>query len=141
MLQQYQADKQGGMFYAKNGKLPKFAEGGWGNAAIAGIGALQGLDQYLTARRNKPYRPNTYVDNPYELDALTTLAGLRVNPYPILGQLRNAETRTNRAIDKSGGLSVAQRSLGRLSALNTTQNNIANTLSAIQQQNNQYKAN
>lgn len=141
MLQQYQADKQGNMFYAKNGKLPKFAEGGWGNAAIAGIGALQGLDQYLTARRNKPYRPNTYVDNPYELDALTTLAGLRVNPYPILGQLRNAETRTNRAIDRSGGLSVAQRSLGRLSALNTTQNNIANTLSAIQQQNNQYKAN
>lgn len=127
--------------YAKNGKLPKFAEGGWGNAVIAGIGALQGLDQYLTALRNKPYKPNTYVDNPYELDALTTLAGLRVNPYPILGQLRNAETRTNRAIDMSGGLSVAQRSLGRLSALNTTQNNIANTLSAIQQQNNQYKAN
>lgn len=141
MLQQYQADKAANQFYAKNGKLPKFAEGGWGNAIISGIGALQGLDQYLMARRNTPYRPNTYVDNPYEIDALSTLAGLRMNPYPIMQQLRSAETRTNRAIDRSGGLSAGQRSLGRISALYGTQQNIANTLTNMQLQNNQYKAN
>ena len=129
------------LFRAKNGKLPRFAEGWWGNAIPAAIGALGSIDQYLQAYRNKPYRPNTYTGNPYELNALTTLAGLRVNPYPILSQLRSAESRTNRAIDRSGGLSVGQRNLSRLAALNTTQGNIANTLSSIQQQNNQYKAN
>ena len=84
------------------------------------------------ARRNTPYRPNTYVDNPYEIDALSTLAGLRMNPYPIMQQLRSAETRTNRAIDRSGGLSAGQRSLGRISALYGTQQNIANTLANMQ---------
>lgn len=129
------------LFRAKYGKLPRFAEGWWGNAIPAMLGTAQGISQYLQARANKPYRPNTYVNNPYELDALSTLAGLRVNPYPIMQQLRNAETRTNRAIDRSGGLSVAQRGLSRLAALNNTQSNIANSLAAIQQQNNQYKAN
>ena len=85
--------------------------------------------------------PNTYAANPYEIDALSTLSGLRVNPYPIIQEMRNAESRTNRAIDRSGGLSTAQRGLGRLSALYGTQNSIANTLANIQNQNNQYKAN
>ena len=129
------------LFRAKCGKLPRFAEGWWGSAIPAMLGTAQGISQYLQARANKPYRPNTYVNNPYELDALSTLAGLRVNPYPIMQQLRSAETRTNRTIDRSGGLSVAQRNLSRLAALNNTQSNIANSLAAIQQQNNQYKAN
>lgn len=128
-------------FYAKDGKLPKFKEGGWANAITSGLGGLAALGQYITASKNKPYRPNTYVENPYEVEALSTLAGLDVNPYPILQQLRTAETRTNRAIDRSGGLSTAQRGLGRLSALYGTQSNIANTLANIQQQRNQYKAN
>lgn len=127
--------------YAKNGRLPKFKEGSWANTIISGLGGLAGLSQYLTAANNKPYRPSTYVENPYEIEALSTLAGLQVNPYPILQNVRAAETRANRAIDRSGGLSTAQRNMGRLSALYGTQNNIANTLSAIQQQNNQYKAN
>jgi hypothetical protein len=46
------------------------------------------------------------VSNPYELEALSTLAGLRINPYPIMQQLRSAESRTNNAIDRSGGLGV-----------------------------------
>lgn len=127
-------------FYAKDGKLPKFKEGGWANAITSGLGGLAALGQYITASKNKPYRPNTYVENPYEIDALSTLAGLRVNPYPIMQELRNAESRTNRIIDRSGGLSTAQRGLSRLSALYGTQSNIANTLSGIQNQNNQYKA-
>lgn len=142
MLQQYQASKSANSpFYAKNGKLPKFKEGGWANAITSGLGGIAALGQYITAAKNKPYRPNTYSENPYEIDALSTLAGLRVNPYPIMQELRNAESRTNRIIDRSGGLSTAQRGLSRLSALYGTQNNIANTLASIQQQNNAYKAN
>lgn len=142
MMQDYQQQKPyGDLLHARYGKLPKMAEGWWGSAIPAVIGSLQSIDQFAQARRNRPYRPNTYVDNPYEIDALSTLKGLRVNPYPIMQQLRNAETRTNRAIDRSGGLSAAQRSIGRLSALNTTQQNIANTMAGIQQQNNSYRSN
>lgn len=126
---------------AKNGRLPKFKEGWWSNAIPSAIGSLMSLDQILEAGRNKPYKPNSYSNNPYEQEALQTLAGLRVNPYPITRGLLDAENRTNRLIDRSGGLSTAQRYLGRLSALHNTQNNIGNTLASIQNQNNQYLGN
>lgn len=125
----------------KCGKLPKFAEGWLGNFIPSALGTLASLDQTLSAYKNNPYRPNTYASNPYELEGLTTLAGLRVNPYPIINQLRSAEARTNRAIDIAGGLSGSQRTAARLANLNTTQNNISNLLSNIQQQNNAYRAN
>ena len=124
----------------KCGKLPKLAEGWAGNFIPAAIGTAASLEQMLSAYRNKPYRPNSYSSNPYELEGLTTLAGLRINPYPIINQLRSAEARTNRAVDIAGGLSGGQRSAARLAALNTTQNNISNLLSNIQQQNNAYKS-
>ena len=91
----------------KQGKLPKHAEGWLGNFIPSALGSLASLDQMYQAYRNKPYRPNTYAENPYEIEGLSTLAGLRVNPYPIINQLRSAEARTNRAIDIAGGLSGA----------------------------------
>ena len=124
----------------KCGKLPGHAEGWLGNFIPSALGSIAGLAQYFQAKNNKPYYPRTYSSNPYEVEALNTLAGLNVNPYPIMHQLRNAEARTNRAIDMSGGLSGGQRTISRMAALNTTQNNIANTLSNIQQQNNAYKS-
>lgn len=125
----------------KNGRLPKCAEGWLGNAIPSALGSIASLAQYIDAKNSTPYYPHTYVANPYELQGLTTLAGLRINPYPITQQLRNAEARTNRAIDIAGGLSGSQRTAARLANLNTTQNNISNLLSNIQQQNNAYKAN
>ena len=136
-----QITRDNNLYQAKNGKMPKFAEGYWGNFIPHAIGAAASLDQILNASLEKPYKPNTYVSNPYELNALSTLAGLRVNPYPIMQQIRGAESRTNRAIDRSGGLSIGQRNLSRLSALNGTQQNIGNVLSSIQQQNNTYLGN
>lgn len=122
----------------KNGKLPRFKEG-WASSFIpSAIGALASIDQMYQAYRNQPYRPNTYASNPYELEGLSTLAGLRINPYPIIQQMRSAEARTNRAIDIAGGLSGSQRAAARLANLSSTQRNIANTLSGIQQQNNTY---
>lgn len=125
----------------KCGKVPGYAEGWLGNAIPAVFGGLVGFGQMANAINNRPYKPNTYVGNPYEGVALETLAGLRVNPYPIMHSLRSAETRTNRAIDIAGGLSGGQRTAARLAALNTTQGNIAKLLGDIQQQNNAYKAN
>ena len=141
MAEQQAAKKSGKITKAKCGKLPGHAEGWLGNAIPAAIGGLAGFGQFMHAANNVPYRPNTYVSNPYESEALTTLAGLRVNPYPIMNQLRSAEARTNRAIDIAGGLSGGQRTAARLAALNTTQGNISKLLSDIQQQNNAYRAN
>lgn len=124
----------------KCGKLPKHAEGWLGNAIPSALGAIASLGQYLDARQNRPYLPNTYAVNPYEGEALSTLAGLRINPYPVMQQLRNAEARTNRAISSAGGLSGAQRTSARLAGLYGTQSNIANMLSNIQAQNNAYKS-
>ena len=126
------------LFRASKGKLPHFEEGWIPNAISSGATMLGGLTQYLDAKNQSVKKPNSYVSNPYELEALSTLAGLRINPYPIMQQLRSAESRTNNAIDRSGGLGVGQRPLSRLAVLNTTQNNISNTLSSIQQQNNGY---
>jgi hypothetical protein len=89
----------------KCGKLPRHAEGWLGNLIPTAIGSLASIDQIYEAYKNKPYRPNTYASNPYENEALSTLAGLRMNPYPIITQLRDAEYRQNRAIDIAGGLS------------------------------------
>ena len=125
----------------KCGKIPKFEEGWLGNFIPSALGSLASIEQIIQAYRNKPFKPNTYASNPYELAGLQTLAGLRINPYPILQQLRSAEARTNRAVDIAGGLSGAQRTAARIANLNTTQNNISNLLSSIQQQNNAYKSN
>lgn len=125
----------------KHGKLPGFEAGWLGNFIPSALGSLASIEQIIQAYRNKPFKPNTYASNPYELAGLQTLAGLRINPYPIMQQLRSAEARTNRSIDIAGGLSGAQRTAARLANLNTTQNNIANMLGSIQQQNNQYRAN
>ena len=125
----------------KCGKLPRYAEGWLGNFVPAALGTLASLDQTINAYKNKPYRPNTYASNPYEMEGLTTLAGLRMNAYPIINQLRDAEYRSNRAVDLAGGLSGSQRTAARLANLNTTQKNIANLLSSVQQQNNTYRAN
>lgn len=123
------------------GKLPKCAEGWLGNGIPAMLGSIAGLGQYIQAKNSKPYYPSTYSVNPYETEALTTLAGLRINPFPITQQLRNAEARTKNAIDSAGGLSGGQRAAARLAALNTTQGNISKLLSDVQQQNNAYRAN
>lgn len=133
-------NKKQGLMMAKNGKLPKCKEGWVGNAITSGLGALGGLYQWLEAKNSTPKKTNSYRANPYEQEALTTLASLDINPYPITTQLRNAEARSNKAIDMSGGLSTGQRTLSRLAALHNTQQNIANTLASLQNQRNQYKS-
>ena len=127
-----------GLMKAKCGKLPKYYEGWIPNAISSGATMLGGLAQYLDAKNQSVKKPNSYVSNPYEMKAFETLAGLRINPYPISLNLKNAELRTNRAIDVSGGLSVGQRKLQRLAALNQTQRNISDALANIEMQNNSY---
>lgn len=149
---QAEVDKVGDVFerdyIAKNVKrgadgLPGFKDGyidPYSNIASSLFGGAAGLSQYLQALNDTPYKPDTYVANPYQNRGLNTLAGLRINPYNTIQQLRNAEARTNYAVNASGGLNTAQKQLFRQSGLSTTQQNIANALQQIQAQNNQYKA-
>lgn len=128
---------------SQNENMPRFADGyaGWVPNAISGLaGTGVGLYQYLQAANDEPYNPETYVANPYQARGLNTLAGLRINPYNITQQLRNAEARTAYAVNASGGLNTAQKQLFRQSGLATTQQNIANMLQQVQAQNNQYRA-
>lgn len=125
----------------KCGKMPKYLDGYSAmNLGVHGLGALTGLYQYLSAKNDTPYKPNTYVANPYANKGLDILAGLRVNQYPILRQLRDAEARGMYALNNSGGLSGSQKYLGRIAGVRNTQSSIADALMKIQEQNNAYKA-
>lgn len=127
----------------KCGKLPKYEDGylNWiPNVITSGLGGLIGLNQYIGAKKQNVYSPNTFAPNPYGNLALNELAGLRINPYPIMSSLRNAEARNMYALNNSGGLSGAQKYLGRIASVRNTQDSIANALMKIQEQNNTYRS-
>jgi hypothetical protein len=96
--------------------------------------------QYLDAAKSEIHKPDIYADNPYEQAALSNLAKLRINPYPIANQMRDAERRNRYAINRAGGLSGAQKHYANIASILGTQNNIANMMSGIQEKNNQYKS-
>lgn len=104
--------------------------------APSALASLSALKQYLDIDSQPVYHPHTYRDNKMQNRALQTLEGLRINPNPIISEMRDSEFRTNKAIDVSSGLSASQRWKSKLRAMNATQNNIANLLGNIQQQNN-----
>ena len=141
-------DLEGAMMMNKKqyscGKMPKYGLGKPSdyvlNAAAHGLGGLIGLQQYLQAKNSDVYKPNTYVRNPYANRGLGILGSLRINPYPIMNQLRAAEARGNYALNNSGGLSGSQKYLGRIANVRNTQQSIADAMMKIQEQNNAYKS-
>ena len=135
--------EQRNMKVKNRNRIPRLAEGAeWYTNLIPAVsGTLIGLGQYNDARRQEVYRSNTFKANPYAQIAINDLDKLSINPYPIMQQQRAAEARSAGAITQSGGLSAGQRALSRIASLNATQQNIANAISAIQSQNNQYRAN
>lgn len=126
--------------YAEDGKdaIPKASI--IPNITVAGLGTIAGLAQLIDATKQKVYKPNTYVRNPYENKALAQLDALRVNPYPIKNELIDAERRARYAIRNSGGLSAAQKYLANVATTANTQQNIADALFKIQNQNLAYKS-
>lgn len=95
--------------------------------AISGLGAAIG--QYLTYN-NQPIRyHNTYYSNPYQNEALQGLARIRYNIYPELEQIRRANRMGQYSINNAGGLSGAQRYLGRIANTLGTQQNISKAYS------------
>lgn len=126
---------------AKHGKdsLPRMASGKigswWPNAIISGLGLGASIAQYFDAKNQRPYRPYTYIENPYENRALTGLQELRINPYNMMQQLRNVAGRANYAVNTAGALSGSQKMLQKTAIAANTQNNIANALQNIAEKN------
>lgn len=140
---QEQAEDHAMMEQARQGILPGYADGklGWlPNAITTGTGMASSIMQYLDAAKSEIHKPDIYADNPYEQAALSNLAKLRINPYPIANQMRDAERRNRYAINRAGGLSGAQKHYANIASILGTQNNIANMMSGIQEKNNQYKS-
>lgn len=140
---QEQAEDHAMKEQARQGILPGYGNGklGWlPNAITTGAGMASSIMQYLDAAKSEIHKPDIYAANPYEQVALSNLAKLRINPYPIVNQMRDAERRGRYAINRAGGLSGAQKHYANIASILGTQNNIANMMSGIQEKNNQYKA-
>lgn len=116
VLQEQQMNHMLGKY--KNGRLPRFEDGGyidpWANITTNGMGAAASIWQMIDAYRQQPHKPESYV-NPYDAQALRDMAGARYDLYPIAQMLLKDRARTDRALDMSGGLSGAQRYLGKVS--------------------------
>lgn len=125
----------------KNERSVSDQDAGWiPNAITSGLGIAASIGQYINARNQKLNSPNIYAANPYEQQALTTLAGLRDNPYNQLRAMQDVEARNRYAISQSGGLTGSQKYLANVAGGIGLQRNYADVLQRAHAQNNQYKA-
>lgn len=138
--QRYQHEVEGyyGKYMAKRGKDGVKCFSGWDNALVSAMGGLMSLAQYNQAKNSTPYRPNIYAENPYEKAALDKLASLKINSYPIIQEMRNAQRTANLATSRSGGLSAAQKYLANVVNANNYYNIIGKTMADLQMKNNAY---
>ena len=106
-------------------------------ASIAGMG--MSLGQYLDAKGQDIKTPDIYAANPYERQALSTMANIRVSPYAAMNKVRNMNRVAARLINTSGGLSGGQKYSALVGSMLGTQRNMADVLTSTQAQNNQYR--
>lgn len=109
---------------------------GYTDAIPALLGTGASIAQYFDARKQKIAKPNTNKENKYEKQALSTLAKLRLNGYPIAQAIREQSRQLNYALNNSGGLSGAQKYLGRVANENNVYSNISKMWQALQEGNN-----
>lgn len=120
--------------YTGSGKVPKYA------LLASRLGpALTEMTMLNHWLKNKPGSTDIYAANPYEAQALSTMASNRVTPYPAL-QAINLENRKGiYNINQSGGYSGGQRQNARVAQNIGAQRNIANALLQAQDQNAKYR--
>jgi hypothetical protein len=56
----------------------------WSGVGVNALGLLAGYNQYVRGKKGQLRRPDIYSRNPYQRQALTTLAGLRESAYPAM---------------------------------------------------------
>lgn len=120
--------------YTGSGKVPKYS------LLASRLGpALTEITMLNHWLKNKPGSTDIYAANPYETQALSTMASNRVTPYPAL-QAINLENRKGiYNINQSGGYSGGQRQNARVAQNIGAQRNVANALLQSQDQNAKYR--
>lgn len=120
--------------YTRSGKVPKYAL--FASRVVPALTEMTMLNHWL---KNKPGSTDIYAANPYETQALSTMASNRVTPYPAL-QAINLENRKGiYNINQSGGYSGGQRQNARVAQNIGVQRNVANALLQAQEQNAKYR--
>ena len=109
------------------------------NLAVAIAGMGMSLGQYLDAKGQDIKTPDVYAANPYERQALSTMANIRVSPYAAMNKVRDMNRVAARLINTSGGLSGGQKYSALVGSMLGTQRNVADILTSTQAQNNQYR--
>lgn len=112
----------------------------WQRLAPSLFGITQAYGQYRTYDDQPIRYNNTYKSNPYQGVALRGLNNLRYDIIPSLNAVRDAEARSNYAINNAGGLSGAQKYLARIANTAGTQRNLANVYATANEANNKYRA-
>lgn len=112
----------------------------WQRLAPSLFGITQAYRQYRTYNDEPIRYNNTYKSNSYQGAALRGLNNLRYDIIPSLNAVRDAEARSNYAINNAGGLSGAQKYLARIANTAGTQRNLANVYAAANEANNKYRA-
>lgn len=112
----------------------------WQRLAPSLFGITQAYGQYRTYNDQPIRYNNTYKSNPYQGVALRGLNNLRYDIIPSLNAVRDAEARSNYAINNAGGLSGAQKYLARIANTAGTQRNLANVYATANEANNKYRA-
>ena len=129
-----------GKDYSSSYEYGSVPEMDWASNAIPmGIGALTSLGQYFQAKNQDIKTPDIYAANPYENTALSQLARLRSNPYPILRQIQDSDSRNRYAINRAGGLSGAQKYIANVASGLATNSQLADALFKSQIQDNEYR--
>ena len=105
---------------------------------IAGLGA--GINQLAWWKRQDIDTPDTYAPNPYAGRALSTLAGLKDNPYNQLRQMQDVERRGIYETNRAGGLTGSQKYTANVASNIGLQKNYADVLRTSNENRNKYLA-
>lgn len=95
---------------------------------VAGLAA--GINQLAWWKRQDIDTPDTYAPNPYAGRALSTLAGLKDNPYNQLRQMQDVERRGIYETNRAGGLTGSQKYTANVASNIGLQKNYADVLRA-----------
>lgn len=110
----------------------------WSGVGVNALGLLAGYNQYVRGKKGQLRRPDIYSRNPYQRQALATLAGLRESAYPAMRANADAARLADYALRNQGGLSAGQLAKNRVALALGTQAQNASILNNVQNTNNKY---
>lgn len=109
--------KTGQMNKYKQGKLPTFRLGTFGDYALATLphfgSFAANLAQYNRAKHASTYAPDTYVDNAEGRAAVNELANLRFDPTQYLTDAQRGLNQANWAVRRNVGLGTGGRAIAQ----------------------------